>query len=500
MPSETNILAIDQGTTSTRAIVFDGNAQPVATAQEPLRQIYPRPGWVEHDPEEIADAAISVSRKAMEKAGVNPADIDCIGIANQGETTVIWERSTGRPVSNAIVWQCRRTADACTMLAEAGYERDVRQATGLVIDPYFSATKIRWILDSLPDGQRRGENGDLCFGNVDAWLLHRLTGGAEHATDATNASRTSLLNIHDLQWDPDMLSLFDVPEAMLPEVRPSAGPFGVTDPGLFGAETPISGMAGDQHASFYGQACTKQGMAKATYGTGVFVLSNAGRQPPASPDGLLATLGWQIGSRRAYALEGSIFIAGAALQWLRDEMGALASVEESSAIADSIEDNAGVHFIPAFTGLGSPYWVPEARGAIIGLTRGATRAHIVRAALEATAFQVKDVVTAIESAARRTASNHPLRVDGGQTDNAFLMQFQADILDRPVEVAKVRETTAQGAALLAGRGMGIWHDERETANLWQSAARYEPMMTQGRRDSLYAAWREALRHAMPGVL
>ena len=321
--------------------------------------------------------------RRSKSAGLDFADITCIGITNQRETTIIWDRETGKPVANAIVWQCRRTAEACRQLADAGYERDVRQTTGLVLDPYFSATKIRWLLDWLPNGQRRAENGELCFGTVDTWLLHRLTAGAVHATDATNASRTMLLNLHDLQWDPDLMSLFDIPEAMLPEVRPSAGEFGITDPSVFGAEIPITGVAGDQHAALYGQACHEQGMAKTTYGTGAFVLSNAGSSAPSSPNGLLATLGWQIGARRTYALEGSIFIAGAAIQWLRDELGVLASAEQSDGIADSIEDNDGVYFVPAFTGLGSPHWEPEARGVIAGITRGTTRAHIVRAALEA---------------------------------------------------------------------------------------------------------------------
>ena len=352
MPSSTYILALDQGTTSTRAIVFDGDGQPVSSSQAVLVQHYPKPGWVEHDPEAIADAAITVCRKAVENAGLDFADITCIGITNQRETTVVWERESGRPVANAIVWQCRRTSEACRQLAEAGYERDIRQTTGLVLDPYFSATKIRWLLDWLPNGQRMAEDGQLCFGTVDSWLIHRLTAGAVHATDVTNASRTMLLNLHDLQWDPDLLSLFDIPEAMLPEVRPSAGAFGVTDPSVFGVEIPITGVAGDQHAALYGQSCHEQGMAKTTYGTGAFILSNAGTKAPLSPNGLLATLGWQVGARRVYALEGSIFIAGAAIQWLRDELGVLESAEQSDGIADSVEDNGGVYFVPAFTRTG----------------------------------------------------------------------------------------------------------------------------------------------------
>ena len=379
MSPATNILALDQGTTSTRAIVFDGDGQPVSSSQIDLKQSYPKPGWVEHDPDAIADAAIAAARTAVKSAGLDFTDITCIGITNQRETTIVWDRETGKPVANAIVWQCRRTSEACRQLADAGYERDIRQTTGLVLDPYFSATKIRWLLDWLPNGQRMAENGELCFGTVDTWLLHRLTAGAVHATDATNASRTMLLNLHDLQWDPDLMSLFDIPEAMLPEVRPSAGEFGVTDPSVFGTEIPITGVAGDQHAALYGQACHEQGMAKTTYGTGAFVLSNAGSTAPVPPNGLLATLGWQIGARRTYALEGSIFIAGAAIQWLRDELGVLASAEQSDGIADSVEDNDGVYFVPAFTGLGSPHWEPEARGSIYRNNEGHdARSHRTR--------------------------------------------------------------------------------------------------------------------------
>ncbi len=496
MPSSTYILALDQGTTSTRAIVFDGDGQPVSSSQIDLIQHYPKPGWVEHDPEAIADAAVTVCRKAVESAELDFADITCMGITNQRETTVVWERETGRPVANAIVWQCRRTAETCRQLADAGYERDIRQTTGLVLDPYFSATKIKWLLDWLPNGQHMAEDGELCFGTVDSWLIYRLTAGAVHATDVTNASRTMLLNLHDLQWDPELLSLFDIPETMLPEVRPSAGEFGVTDPSVFGVDIPITGVAGDQHAALYGQACHEQGMAKTTYGTGAFILSNAGAKAPLSPNGLLATLGWQIGARRVYALEGSIFIAGAAIQWLRDELGVLESAEQSDAIADSVEDNDGVYFVPAFTGLGSPHWEPEARGSISGLTRGTSRAHIVRVALEATAYQVRDVVETIDAVGRRRGSAHTMRADGGQTANRFLMQFQADILDRPVEVSAIAETTALGAAFLAGRGYGVWDSEHEIADLWRPAARYEPSMPASRRDSLYAGWREALRHSI----
>ena len=495
MTRQPRILAIDQGTTSTRSIVFDGEARPVASARVELKQYYPNPGWVEHDPEEIWVAALETARSALAKARLTPGDIAAIGITNQRETTVVWERATGHPVANAIVWQCRRTSDACGALLAAGHGRDIRLSTGLVVDPYFSATKLRWLLDHTADGQRRAEAGELCFGTVDSWLLFRLTGGRVHATDSTNASRTMLLNLADLEWDPDLLSLFDVPGAVLPEVRPSAGDFGVTDPTVIGGEIPITGVAGDQHAALYGQACFRPGMAKCTYGTGAFVLANAGPHPPAPPDGVLATLGWQAGSLRAYALEGSIFVTGAAVQWLRDRLGVIADAAETEVLAESIEDSGGVYLVPAFAGLGAPHWDPSARGLITGLSLSSTRAHVARAALEATAYRVRDVVEAMERGTRGSKADHPLRADGGQTANGFLMQFQADILGRPVEVPEVGETTALGAAFLAGRGVGIWDTETEIASLWRCAARYEPQMSADRRNTLYAGWKDALRRA-----
>ncbi|MEX0761342.1 MAG: glycerol kinase GlpK [Dehalococcoidia bacterium] len=492
---QTHILALDQGTTSTRAIVFDGEALPVASAQIELRQHYPQPGWVEHDPVEILNSAVSVCRQAVEKAGLAFSDIAALGITNQRETAIVWERRTGRPMANAIVWQCRRTADMCRELFNKGYSPDIRERTGLVVDAYFSATKLRWLLDVIPDGQRWAEDGELCFGTVDSWLLFRLTGGEVHATDATNACRTMLLNLHDLQWDPALLDLFDVPAEMLPEVRPSAGDFGVTSASVLGGETQVTGIAGDQHAALYGQACFEPGMTKCTYGTGAFVLTNSGSRPPAISEGLLSTLGWQVGAKRSYAQEGSIFVTGAAVQWLRDGLGVIADATETSALADSVEDNGGVYMVPAFVGLGAPHWDPDARGAITGLTRGTTRAHLARAALESTAYQVRDVVDAMDEAARRRRRDHPLRVDGGQTANRFLMQFQADILGRPVEVAAVGETTALGAAYLAGRGAGMWRSESEVAALWQPSERYEPQMAESKSRSLYTGWLDAVRRA-----
>ena len=487
------ILAIDQGTSSTRAIVFDDEARPVGSAQVELRQHFPRPGWVEHDAGEIYDGARTVAREAVKKAGLRMAEIAGIGISNQRETVVVWDRATGEPVSNAIVWQCRRTTDACAELIRQGHSPDIRDRTGLVIDPYFSATKLRWVLDHIPNGQRRAEAGELCFGTVDSWLIFRLTGGRTHVTDVTNASRTMLLNIHDLAWDPSLLELFNVPEAMLPEVLPSAGDFAITDAAELGAELPVTGVAGDQHAALYGQACFNRGMTKCTYGTGAFVLRNAGSMPPALQDGILTTVGWQVGSKRTYVSEGSVFVTGAAVQWLRDGLGVIASASEANDMAEALGDNDGVYLVPAFVGLGAPRWDPDARGVITGLTRGSSREHLARAALEATAYQVRDVMLAMAGSGR--SSSTPLRADGGQTASRFLMQFQADILDRPVEVSEISETSALGAAFLAGRGSGLWRSESEITRLWRAGARYEPEMASGERARLVAGWYDAVERA-----
>lgn len=492
--SVTRILAIDQGTTSTRAVVFDDEANVLASSQQELRQSFPQPGWVEHDPIEIFHAAVDVSAIAVARAGLQMSDITAIGITNQRETTVVWERETGRPVANAIVWQCRRTSEMCDLLTTQGHAEEIRQVTGLVIDPYFSATKLRWLLDTVPDGQRRAEDGELCFGTIDSWLMFKLSGGRYHVTDVTNASRTMLLNLHDLQWDPDMLSLFNVPREMLPEALPSASDFAVTDASVFGAEIPITGVAGDQHAALYGQACFDQGMAKCTYGTGAFVLTNTGaRAVDAKEGGLLSTMGYQVGAKRVYAIEGSVFVTGATVQWLRDGIGAINDASETEMLAEEAGDNGGVYFVPAFVGLGAPHWDANARGAISGLTRGTTRAHVVRAGLEATAYQVKDVIDVMDNVAGRRKKDRPLRVDGGQTANHFLMQFQADILDRPVEVSAVQETTALGAAFLAGRGAGVWRSYGELSKLWKASEVFEPSMTPGRRQTLYAGWLDAVR-------
>jgi len=491
-----HILAIDQGTTSTRAIIFDSSAIPVASAHIELKQYFPQRGWVEHDPNEIVDSAIGVSEQAIARSGLAPNDIAAIGIANQRETTIVWERATGRPLANGIVWQDRRTAGKCADIAQSIRARDIRQTTGLVIDAYFSATKLSWILDAVPNGRKRAESGELCFGTVDSWLLWRLTDGAVHAIDSTNASRTMLLNIHDLQWDSEMMELFDIPPEMLPEVKSSSGDFGVTDKQVFGSEIPITAMAGDQHAALYGQACFKNGQIKCTYGTGAFVLANSGTIPRlelSEREGLLATLGFQVGSKRNYAVEGSVFSTGATIQWLRDGLGIISNAAETSEMASLAESHHGVYFVPAFVGLGAPHWAPHATASITGMTRSTTKYDVVRAALESTAYQVADVITAMESGRKR--SHEPLRADGGQSANSFAMQFQSDILDRPVEVANVVETTARGAALLAGRGIGLWRSEKEINSLWQASHCYEPLISESERTNLRSGWLAAVERS-----
>lgn len=526
MSSSSLILTIDQGTTSTRAIVFDESACPIGSAQRELTQVFPRPGWVEHDPVEIAESAIGTARQALQAANATAEDIAALGITNQRETTVIWESGTGRPLSNAIVWQDHRTADICNQLSDAGVADDIWARTGLIVDPYFSATKMRWMLDHLPipNLSARAENGDVRFGTVDSWLIDQLArgensgsaqGDVPHLTDITNASRTMLLNIHDLAWDPDLLGIFDIPEAALPTPKPSAGTFANTHPSIFGREVPITGVAGDQHAALYGQVCFTRGDMKCTYGTGAFLLANSGAdghalftdahdsggttkgELEAASGGLLFTLGWQAGGSKTYALEASIFNTGSTMQWLRDGLGIVNDAGESSDIAVLLGDNGGVYLVPAFSGLGSPHWDPHARASITGISRGTTREHVIRAALESTAYQVKEVVDIMDSQLRLPRRGNRrervLRVDGGQTRNPFLMQFQADLLDRPIEVSAVDETTALGAAFLAGRAAGIWRSDRELSNLWDCAQRYEPEMSESQRINLMAGWHEALR-------
>ena len=489
-----HILAIDQSTTGSAAFVFDRDGRVVASASREITQYHLEPGWVSHDPEELSQSVVAVSREAIASAGIEPQQLAAFGITNQRETTVVWDRATGEPVAPAIVWQCRRTAPLCEGLKQRGLEPMVRKKTGLVIDAYFSGTKIRWLLDHMPDGQRTAEAGELCAGTVDSWLLYRLTRGKLHATDVSNASRTMLFNIHTQEWDPDLLSALDIPLKMLPEVRPSGGMFGETGPGLFDVPVPIACLVGDQSGALFGQACFQTGMVKSTYGTGAFLLMQTGEQPVAPPPGLLTTVGWQRESHNTrYALEGSVFITGAAIQWLRDGLGIIKNAAETSEIAKRIPGAGGVYFVPAFTGLGAPHWDPYARGTIVGITGGTDRAHIVRATLEAIAYQVRDVLEVVRQSA---PSEIPmLRADGGGSTNPFLMQFQADMLGIPVEVPEIAETTALGAAHLAGLAVGFWNNEKDLATQWQANARYEPRMSRDEADNLYAGWQRAMEQA-----
>ena len=494
MKDKNHILAIDQGTTGSTALLFDKGGRALSSAYRELHQVYPRPGWVEHDPKELLSTSLAVAREALEKEGVGLSDVCGIGITNQRETTIVWDRHTGEPVSNAIVWQCRRTAPLCEELKRRGLAGSIREKTGLIIDAYFSATKLRWILDHIPRGQHRAEQGDLLFGTVDSWLVWNLTGGAVHVTDYTNASRTMLFNIHTLQWDNDLLSALDIPETVLPEVMPSSHVYGETVPGVLGdVRVPLCGIAGDQQAALFGQACYEAGMAKNTYGTGSFVLLNTGDRPVPSEKGLVTTLAWGLGDRVTYAMEGSIFITGAVVQWLRDGLGIIEQAAESETLARAVPDNGGVFFVPAFVGLGAPHWDMYARGSIFGLTRGTTREHLVRAALESIAYQSRDVIETMSVEANLQLPL--LRVDGGGTANAFLMQFQADMLEVPIQVPAVTETTALGAAYLAGLATGLWQDTAEIARVWQPAKTYEPTMSHDQRDTLYAGWKRAVEHA-----
>lgn len=487
------ILALDQGTTSSRAILFDRQGQPVASAGHPIRQIYPQSGWVEHDPQEIWQSQLTSAREVLEAAGVHASQVAAIGITNQRETTILWDRQTGEPLANAIVWQCRRTAPLCQELKARGLEPAFRQKTGLVIDPYFSGTKVAWMLDNIPGARARAERGDLLFGTVDCWLLYKLTGGRVHATDYTNASRTLMFNISRLAWDEEALAELAVPSSLLPAVLPSCGVFGQTEPSLLGAALPIAGIAGDQQAALFGQACFQVGMGKNTYGTGCFVLMNVGHDSLPLGSSLVTTIAWSLGQGVEYALEGSIFIAGAAVQWLRDGLGLIATAAESEAVAASVPSSEGVYVVPAFVGLGAPHWDPLARGAIVGITRGTTRAHLVRATLEAIAFQTRDVIETMESECGLALPE--LRVDGGAAANDLLMQIQADILGREVVRPAVTETTALGAAYLAGLAVGFWKGQDELAGKWRVDKRFEPRMEAGQRDELYQGWKRAVERA-----
>lgn len=487
------VLALDQGTTSSRAILFDHSGHIVAVAGQEYPQIYPQPGWVEHDPEAIWTSQLHCAQEALRQSGAHPSHIAAIGITNQRETTILWEKATGRPVMNAIVWQDRRTAPLCDALRAEGWEAPMRAKTGLVIDAYFSGTKVAWMLDTLPGLRERAERGEILFGTVDSWLLWRLTAGRIHATDFSNASRTMLFNINTLTWDDEILARLRIPRAMLPSVRPSSEVYGTTDERLFGATIPVAGDAGDQQAATFGQACFSPGMAKNTYGTGSFLLLNTGDKPVPSRSGLLTTIGWGIGGAVTYCLEGSIFITGAAIQWLRDGLRLISAASEVEAIASSLRDTGGVYLVPAFVGLGAPYWDPYARGTIVGLTRGSGRAEIVRAALEAAAYQTRDIAHAMETDSGIALQE--LRVDGGMVANNWLMQFQADMLNVPVQRPMVAETTALGAAYLAGLAVGFWGGLDDITRNWAMDRQFTPTMPAETRARLYRGWQRAVERA-----
>jgi glycerol kinase len=488
------ILALDQGTTSSRAILFDRAGRIRGVAQQDFAQSYPLPDRVEHDAGEIWQSQLAVARTVLREAGVGADRIAAVGIANQRETTVLWERATGTPVAPAIVWQDRRTAPTCAALAAAGHGDLFQRRTGLLLDPYFSGTKLKWLLDEIPGARQRAERGELAFGTVDSWLAWQLTGGRAHVTDPSNASRTLLFDINRGCWDTELLELLDIPAAVLPRVVDSSGPIATVAAEWLGGEVPLTGIAGDQQAATFGQACLAPGMAKNTYGTGCFLLLNTGAQPMSSRHRLLSTVGWRFGGRTTYLLEGSVFMGGATVQWLRDGLGIIAATADIEALAASVPDSGGVCLVPAHTGLGAPYWDPYARAALLGMTRGTTRAHVARAALEAIAFQSAEVLDAMERDAGQPLRE--LRVDGGAAGNDLLLQFQADILGVPVVRPRVTETTALGAACLAGLAVGFWRDEEELASLWQSEHRFEPAMPADRRESLMAGWRKAVQRTL----
>jgi len=486
------ILSLDQGTTSSRAILFDTDGQPVASSRKEFTQIFPKPGWVEHDPEEIWATQAGVAAETLTRAGVDSSGVAGIGITNQRETTVVWNRKTCKPVYNAIVWQDRRTADYCDSLREQGYADMIADRTGLIVDAYFSATKLRWILDNAYGAREAAERGELAFGTVDSWLVWNLTGGRLHVTDVSNASRTMLFNIRTLEWDPELLSLFSIPASVLPEVRSSSEIYGLTS-GIFTSAIPVAGIAGDQQAALFGQMCVGQGMVKNTYGTGCFMMMNTGTMPMKSRNRLLTTIAWKIGDETIYALEGSIFIGGAVVQWLRDGLGIIRQSSDVEELASQAKSSDGVFFVPAFAGLGAPYWNQHARGIITGLTRGTGAAHIARAALDSIAFQTLDVLLAMESDSGLKIRE--LRVDGGATVNDRLMQFQADLLQTDVIRSGITETTALGAAFLAGLATGLWGGLDELRSLWKSGSLFSPGMEPGETEILISGWHRAVRAA-----
>lgn len=481
------ILALDQGTTSSRSIIFDREGAIRASVSQPFDQIYPKPGWVEHDPEAIWQTQHDTAVRAIQDARISPSEIAAIGIANQRETTVIWERETGRPIHNAIVWQCRRTADICEELKADGYTEDIRQRTGLVLDAYFSSTKVKWLLDHVEGARNRAAMGELCFGTIDSWVLFKLTG--VHATDYSNASRTMLYNIHDLQWDQTILARLDIPRELLPEVKPTSGVFGETN--TFGGEIPVAALCGDQQSALFGQAAFVPGECKNTYGTGCFVLMNTGDKPIQSQHGLITTIAWHLGDGVEYALEGSVFIGGAVIQWLRDELRLIRDAAESETVAAEVKDTDGVYIVPAFVGLGAPHWDMRARGLITGLTRGTNRGHIVRAALESISYQSADVIRSMESDSAATIGL--LRVDGGAAGNNLLMQHQADVLGIPVVRGQIVETTALGAAFLAGLGTGFWSTKDQVQGIWREDRVFEPEWDTSKRQSKLIEWQDAIK-------
>lgn len=488
------VIALDQGTTSSRCILFNEKGLIQSVSQKEFTQIYPKAGWVEHDPMEILATQIEVTKEAMEKLNVTAEDIAAIGITNQRETTVVWNKNTGKPVYNAIVWQCRRTSEFCDELKAEGFDKKIREKTGLIVDAYFSGTKVKWILDNVPGAREEAEKGNLLFGNIDTWLIWNLTKGKVHVTDYSNASRTMLFNIHTLEWDKEILERLNIPASMLPEVKPSSYVYGYTAPEILGGEIPIAGAAGDQQAALFGQACFNPGTAKNTYGTGCFLLMNTGEKAVASKNGLLTTIAWGVDGKVEYALEGSIFIAGAAIQWLRDELKIIEKASDSEPLAESVEDTNGVYVVPAFVGLGAPYWDQYARGTIVGLTRGAKKEHLIRATLESLAYQTSDVLKAMEEDSGITLK--ALKVDGGACANNFLMQFQADVLGVQVDRPEVIETTALGAAYLAGLAVGYWKDKEDISKNWAISRSFTPNMDDSRRTELLSGWKAAVNRSL----
>ena len=487
-------MALDQGTTSSRTVIFDQFGNIVNMVSREFKQIYPKTGWVEHDPMEIWDSQKETALLAMQKTNLTASDITSIGITNQRETTVLWDKYTGKPIYNAIVWQCRRTAPICERLKKEGLANMIYHKTGLVLDAYFSATKIKWILDNVAGARERAERGDILFGTIDTWLLWNLSKGKIHATDFSNASRTMLFNIHQLSWDNELLELLNIPQNILPEVLPSSHLYGRTDKEIFGKEIVISGDAGDQHAALFGQVCFEPGMIKNTYGTGAFMLMNTGEKATSSSNGLLTTIAWKIGDEVEYAMEGSVFVAGAVIQWLRDELQMIKTAAESEVFASKVKDTNGVYLIPAFVGLGAPYWDMYARGAIFGLTRGVKKEHIIRAAIEAIAYQSRDVLEIMQ----KDSGIHlkMIKVDGGAVQNNLLMQFQANILGIPVVRPKITETTALGAAYLAGLATGFWNDKEEISRKWKTDKKYLPVMDNETKEKLYNGWKKAVQRAL----